>query len=118
MDRVLKAVLWAMAHVSEITTALGLAATALAAAGRAIPAERYAALEARAPRLAAAFRLCRAVGFDVVKAARAAWAIAGPTLRPLLLSALHGLAVARGLRAPGDRDAMPPPHPRRGQDPQ
>jgi hypothetical protein len=64
--------------LQEINNTVGLVATALGVVGtlaRAIPATTWEAIERKLPRIANAFRFARAVGPDVVKAARAAWAI-------------------------------------------
>lgn len=112
MSKLLSFLLAGLAHWPEIAAACGVLCSAVAAFGRAIPPARWRALEASHPRVAHAFRFCRAAGFDVVKAARAAWAILGPVVRPLVLA----LLARRGLRLPGDRDALPPPHPRAPRD--
>lgn len=57
--------------VSAIMTALGVIGTA----ARAIPTETWQRWEQDVPRAANALRLARALGPDVVKAARVVWAI-------------------------------------------
>lgn len=64
--------------IQEINNLVGVVATVLGIVGtlaRAIPAETWARWERDLPRVANAARLARALGPDVVKAARVAWAI-------------------------------------------
>lgn len=64
--------------IERINTVVGITMTALGAAGtiaRAIPAATWVKIERELPRVANAARLARALGPDVVKAARVAWAI-------------------------------------------
>lgn len=64
--------------IERINTVVGITMTVLGAIGtvaRAIPAATWLKIEKDLPRVANAARLARALGPDVVKAARVAWAI-------------------------------------------
>ena len=64
--------------LQEINNTVGTVAAALGIVGtlaRAIPAGTWARIEQSWPRVANAIRFARAVGPDVVKALRAAWAV-------------------------------------------
>lgn len=64
--------------LQEINNVVGAVLTVFGVVGtlaRAIPAPTWEAIERKLPRVANSFRFARAIGPDVVKAARAAWAI-------------------------------------------
>ena len=64
--------------LQEINNTIGVVATALGVIGtlaRAIPAGTWARIEKDLPRVANSLRFARAVGPDVLKALRAAWAV-------------------------------------------
>lgn len=67
-----------MMTIQEINNVVGIVATVLGIVGtlaRAIPAETWARWERDLPRVANSLRFARAVGPDVLKALRAAWAV-------------------------------------------
>jgi len=82
--------------IERINAVVGITMTVLGAIGtvaRAIPAATWLKIEKDLPRVANAARLARALGPDVVKAARVAWAIlrgtpwgarVAPVVEPLL----------------------------------
>lgn len=101
--------------LQELNNIIGAAATVLGIVGtlaRAIPAETWARWERDLPRVANSLRFARAVGPDVLKALRAAWAVVRGTP--------WGARVAPAVDAvdaalPRETQAPPPPSdPQRG----
>lgn len=101
--------------LQELNNLIGAAATVLGIVGtlaRAIPAETWARWERDLPRVANSLRFARAVGPDVLKALRAAWAVVRGTP--------WGARVAPAVDAvdaalPRETQAPPPPSdPQRG----
>ncbi len=101
--------------LQELNNLIGVVATVLGIVGtlaRAIPAETWARWERDLPRVANSLRFARAVGPDVLKALRAAWAV--------LRGTPWGARVAPAVDAvdaalPRETQAPPPPSdPQRG----
>ena len=94
--------------IERINAVVGITVAVLGAAGtiaRAIPATAWLKIERELPRVANTARLARALGPDVVKAARVAWAI--------LRGTPWGVRVARVVD-PLLRETMAPDAPKGG----